>query len=195
MPLVQESLDLLFDKRCLIMGFSTKPVSVATLQSTFLCRSADPSLDVLKDGLYDLFWLVKSHVISQRGNVKARITTRTCHQSRARDLYPQWEGERESKREILTRSPCFSLAFLSRNTHISPCTLHLNFNDCLKLSSEIHTNSKFSAQLSKKMAILQEKWHINCEFVCQSGFSPCALTFPRREQSEFISPGSLYEAV
>lgn len=89
MPLVQESLDLLFDKRCLIMGFSTKPVSVATLQSTFLCRSADPSLDVLKDGLYDLFWLVKSHVISQRGNVKARITTRTCHQSRARDLYPQ----------------------------------------------------------------------------------------------------------
>lgn len=60
MSLVQVGLDLLFDKRCLIMGFSTKPVSIAALQSTFLCRSADPSLGVLKDGLYDLFWLVKT---------------------------------------------------------------------------------------------------------------------------------------
>lgn len=55
MSLVQVGLDLLFDKRCLIMGFGTKPVSVTALQSTFLCRSADPSLDVQKDGLYDLF--------------------------------------------------------------------------------------------------------------------------------------------
>lgn len=47
-------LDLLFDKDCLIMGFSTKPVHWP-LQSTFPGRSADPSLDVLKVGLYDLF--------------------------------------------------------------------------------------------------------------------------------------------
>lgn len=65
MSLVQVGLDLLFDKRCLIMGFSTKLVSIAAKQSTFLCRSADPSLDVLKDGSYDLFWLVKTHVITQ----------------------------------------------------------------------------------------------------------------------------------
>lgn len=49
MSLVQVGLDLLFDKRCLIMGFSAKPVSIAALQSTFLCRSADPSLGV-KEG-------------------------------------------------------------------------------------------------------------------------------------------------
>ncbi len=61
MSLLQVGLDLLFDKRCLIMGFSTKPVSIATLQSTFLCRSADPSLGVLKNSLYDLLWLVKTH--------------------------------------------------------------------------------------------------------------------------------------
>lgn len=66
MSLVQVGPDLLFDKRCLIMGFSTKPVSIAALQSTFLCRSADPSLGVLWDGLYDLSSLLKL-MISQEG--------------------------------------------------------------------------------------------------------------------------------
>lgn len=72
------------------MGFNTKLLSMAALQSTFLCRSADPSLDVLKDGLYDLFWLVGTHVISQGGKVK----TRTCHHICALDLTQQ--GPRSS---------------------------------------------------------------------------------------------------
>lgn len=60
MSLVPLGFDLLFDKRRLIMGFSTKPVSIAAPQSTFLRRSADPSFGVLKDGLYDLLRLVKT---------------------------------------------------------------------------------------------------------------------------------------
>lgn len=136
MPLVQVGLDLLFDKRCLIMGFSTKLVSIATLQSTFLRRSADPSLDVLKDGLYDLFWLVKTHVISQGGKVKTRITTRICHQSRARDLYPQCPSRERDPQKITVFLSSF---YLSRKTQVSTCTLHLNFNSCHKFSSETHT--------------------------------------------------------
>lgn len=60
MSFVEVGPDLLFDKRCLIMGFSTKPVSITALQSTFLCRSADPSPGVPWDGLYDLSGLLKT---------------------------------------------------------------------------------------------------------------------------------------
>ena len=67
MSLVQVGLDLLFDKRRLIMGFSTKPVSIATQQSTFLRRSADPSLGAPKGGLYDLLWLVKTRDFTRGG--------------------------------------------------------------------------------------------------------------------------------
>ena len=142
MSLVQVGLDLLFDKRCLIMGFSTKPVAIAALQSTFLCRSADPSLGVLKDGLYDLFWLVKSRDFTRGGKVTARTTTRTCHQSHACDLYPQCQS-RERKRHPQKIPASFSL---SRNIQVSTCTPHLNFNGCLKLCSHTHTHREIHTQ-------------------------------------------------
>lgn len=97
--LVQGGFDLLFDERCLIMGFRTKLVSIVALRSTFLCRSADPSLHVLKDGLYDLSCLVTMHVISRGGKVKTRTTSGNCHQTRACDLYHNARAERQKERE------------------------------------------------------------------------------------------------
>lgn len=109
MSLVQVGPDLLFDKRCLIMGFSTKPVSIAALQSTFLCRSADPSLGVLWDGLYDLSSLLKL-MISQEGKVKAHTTTRTCHQSLARDLNQQCQCRVREREKHPQKIPVPSLS-------------------------------------------------------------------------------------
>ena len=192
MSLVQVGLDLLFDKRCLIMGFSTKPVSIAALQSTFLCRSADPSLDVLKDGLYDLFWLVKTCDFTRGGKVKAHTTKRCCHQSRACDLYPQCH---HGEKGVILRKP-MPLS-LPRNTRVSTCTPHLNFTACLKLSTDArththtHTHTRFAAQSSKRKHIFRLDWLMNRESAWRGGVLLYGLTFPRGEWSESISPGGV----
>lgn len=80
-------LDLFSDKYGLIMGFRTKPVSVAALQFPLSSGEMTPFLGVLIDGLYDLFQLVKTHVISKGQKINTHSTTRTCHQGGASDLY------------------------------------------------------------------------------------------------------------
>ena len=165
MSLVQVGLDLLFDKRCLIMGFSTKPVSIAALQSTFLCRSADPSLGVRRMACMICSGLLKLVISQGGGKVKARTTKRSCHQSRARDLYPQCH--RREKGVILRRPLPLSLP---RNTQVSTCMPHLNFNACLKLSSA-HTHTHTHRVCS---SIFQEKAHFPTRlthesWICVSG--------------------------
>ena len=108
MSLVQVGLDLLFDKRCLIMGFSTKPVAIAALQSTFLCRSADPSLGVLKDGLYDLFWLVKSRDFTRGGRLQ--LARRREPVTRVMLVTSTHNAKAERERDILRRSLLLSLS-------------------------------------------------------------------------------------
>lgn len=147
----------------LIMGFSTKPVFITTLQSTFLCRSADPTLWLLWDGLYDLSGLLKL-MISQGGKGKAGATTGTCHQSLARDLGQQYQSRLEGERNILIRS-----LFLRRSSRgipeSRPGSLHLNFNSCLKPNGSTRThkqaNSRSVAQLPKRKHIFQENWLMN----------------------------------
>lgn len=119
MSLVQVGLDLLFDKRCLIMGFSTKPVSIATLQSTFLCRSADPSLDMLKDGLYDQNWLVKTRDFTRGARLRLAQQKKTCHQSHALGRYTQCSS-RDRGGDILRGSLPLSLEeYSSLDLHTS----------------------------------------------------------------------------
>lgn len=83
-------------KRCLIMGFRTKPASITALQSTFLCRSADPSLGVPWDGSYDLAGLLKTPDFT-----RVVLGGGTCHQIQAHDLNQQQRQRRVRERNIL----------------------------------------------------------------------------------------------
>jgi len=132
-------------------------------------------------------------VISQGGKVTARTTTRTCHRSRACDLYPQWETPSED--------PCFSLFLLSfslsRNTQVSTCTPHLNFNGCLKPCSDTHTHAHthtlthshiqtqtvgFQQSCPRKSAFIErsDSWIVN---VCVGGVS-CYTPWPFQGEKE-----------
>lgn len=157
MPLVQVGLDLLFDKRCLIMGFSTKP-GLNRAATIHFHNSLSPAgrvtlfLGVLRDGLCDLFWLVQTCDFT-RGKCRdlQLPMTKTCHKSRTCDFYLRCQSRTKEHQRV-----CASLSLSSLNLH---ATFEFQRLPETQQHTQTHTrrHSGFPAQSSKRKHIFQEK--------------------------------------